>query len=132
MRAEQRAFVAPVTRYLTMCAYDGGTWKPLAVESDGSVVGFAMEAVDPADGSYWIGGFLIDAAWQRRGFGRAAVHMMVSRAQEALRPSVALSYQPANTVAQRLYASLGFVETGEIEDDEIVARLDIRTSQPAD
>ena len=29
----------------------------------------------------------------------------------------ALSYQPTNTVARRLYGRLGFVETGETEDD---------------
>ena len=33
-----------------------------------------------------------------------------------------LSYDPENTVARRLYTSLGFVETGERMDDELVAR----------
>jgi diamine N-acetyltransferase len=37
--------------------------------------------------------------------------------------SCALSYSPQNTVARALYQSLGFVETGEIEDGELVARL---------
>ena len=35
----------------------------------------------------------------------------------------ALSYGPTNTVARHLYTSMGFVETGEMEDDEVVARL---------
>jgi diamine N-acetyltransferase len=35
----------------------------------------------------------------------------------------ALSYEPDNTVARRLYASLGFIETGEQEGHELVARL---------
>ena len=35
---------------------------------------------------------------------------------------MALSYSPENTAARELYASLGFVETGEQEDDEVVAR----------
>jgi diamine N-acetyltransferase len=35
----------------------------------------------------------------------------------------ALSYLPRNTHARQLYLSLGFVETGETEGDEIVARL---------
>jgi diamine N-acetyltransferase len=34
----------------------------------------------------------------------------------------ALSYVPQNTLAQSLYASMGFVETGELGDDETVAR----------
>jgi diamine N-acetyltransferase len=37
--------------------------------------------------------------------------------------SCALSYSPGNSVARDLYLALGFVETGEMEDDEPVARL---------
>jgi predicted GNAT family acetyltransferase len=37
----------------------------------------------------------------------------------------ALSYQPANLVAKHVYSKLGFVETSEWEDDEIVARLSL-------
>lgn len=36
---------------------------------------------------------------------------------------VSLSYEPDNVIAKTLYASLGFVETGKIEDGELVARL---------
>lgn len=36
---------------------------------------------------------------------------------------VTLSYEPENVVAKRLYASLGFVETGKIEYGELVAKL---------
>ncbi len=48
-------------------------------------------------------------------------------ALRTLRPTAdeagfALSYQPDNEVAKALYASLGFVETGEVDDDEVVAR----------
>ena len=34
---------------------------------------------------------------------------------------VALSYHPTNP-ARKLYSDLGFAETGEMEDDEVVAR----------
>ena len=61
--AEQRAFVTPVSRYLCLCHY-GGVWRPLAVVADGQpvggrAVGFVMWAVDPDDGSGWIGGLVI-------------------------------------------------------------------------
>jgi diamine N-acetyltransferase len=53
---------------------------------------------------------------------------MVQRAIQMLAEKLdtnhfALSYQPKNTVAKHLYSSLGFVETNEWEDDEIVARM---------
>ncbi len=119
----QAAFVSPVTRYLCLCHY-GGVWSPLAIAAGEDVVGFAMWAVDPDDGSGWIGGLVIDRARQRRGYGRAAVLAVLERLRrEHACPSAALSYAPDNAAARALYRSLGFVETGEREDDELVARL---------
>jgi hypothetical protein len=36
------------------------------------------------------------------------------------------SYDPQNTLAQSLYASMGFVETGELADNETVARRQLK------
>jgi diamine N-acetyltransferase len=121
--AEQRDFVSPVARYLCLCHY-GGVWQPLAVYAGDEVVGFVMWAVDPGDQSGWIGGLVIDQARQRRGYGRATVEALTRRLLETGGcSSCALSYSPSNAAARALYASMGFVETGEIEDDELVARL---------
>jgi predicted kinase/RimJ/RimL family protein N-acetyltransferase len=119
---EQLAWVAPTARYLTLCAY-GGDWQPLGLYAGDEMVGFAMWARDPADGSHWIGGFLIDRRHQRRGLGRAALAAVIDwlrREQGAA--NLALSVSLDNAVARRLYASAGFVETGELESDELVAR----------
>jgi diamine N-acetyltransferase len=120
---EQRTFVAEPSRYLALCAYDG-LWTPLAIRAGDEVVGMLMWAVDPAEGAVWLGGVLVDRRWQRRGIGRRAVRAaieLLSRQEETL--DFALSYEPENEVARRTYAKLGFVETGELEDDEVVARL---------
>jgi diamine N-acetyltransferase len=118
----QRAFVAPVTYYLTLCAYDEGPWQPLGVYAGSAAVGFVMEGVDPSDGSYWIGGLLIDRGAQGRGLGRATVEAMIERGRAASHPSIALSCHPDNLPARRLYVGLGFVETGEVEGEERVSR----------
>lgn len=123
VHASQEDFVASGSYYLALCCY-GQVWKPLAVVLDGQVIGFMMWAVDPQDGACWLGGITIDAAYQGHGYGKSAV-------QEALRSlhaahgfdQFALSYNPDNTHARRLYARLGFVESGEMEDDELVARF---------
>jgi len=120
---DQQTFVAPVSRYLTMCAYGDTPWQPLGVASDGRIVGFVMHGVDTSDNSFWIGGLVVDAAEQDRGIGGAVVDALVQRARAEGHPSVALSYLPSNAAASRLYASRGFVETGEREDEEVVARL---------
>ena len=119
----QREFVATVEHYLSLCAYGDLPWHPLAVRAGDRVVGFVMWGIDEADGSFWIGGLVIDRREQRKGYGREVVELLVGRAREEGRPSAALSYSPSNTVARSLYAKLGFQELGETEGDEVVARL---------
>ena len=120
VRPDQTGFVAPVAYYLALCTY-GDDWYPVVITAGGEIVGFAMWAVDEADDSFWIGGLLVDAHHQRRGYGRAALELLMEAAAGGGHSRVALSYQPANP-ARALYAALGFTETGEVEEDEVVAR----------
>ncbi|MFI5839573.1 GNAT family N-acetyltransferase [Catenuloplanes sp. NPDC051500] len=123
--AHQREWVAPPTYYLALCTYGEAGWRPLAVRAGDEVVGFLMWTIDPDDNAAWIGGVVIDQTRQGQGIGRAAIRALITRI-EAEEPGVtgfALSYEPANEAARRCYASLGFVETGETEDTEVVARL---------
>jgi diamine N-acetyltransferase len=120
----QERFVADTAYYLALCCYGEQGWRPLGLYLDEEMVGFAMWAVDPADGSHWLGGVVVDRASQGRGIGRASVQSLIEWLRRKPNCSeIALSYHPDNAVAHRLYASLGFVETGELEGDEIVARL---------
>ncbi len=130
-RPEQARFVAATTYYLCLGHY-GGDWHSLAIESGDSTVGHVMWAVDDADGSVWLGGLVVDAAAQGRGVGRAAVAAFVDRFTKEGNANIALSYSPDNPAARALYRSFAFVETGELEDDEIVARLQRRAPEPVD
>jgi diamine N-acetyltransferase len=125
----QRRWVADVTYYLCLSAYDG-LWRSLAVADDqGVTVGHVMWAVDPDDDSHWIGGLVIDVDHQGRGLGRATVEALLALWEDQ-EPSLsgtpyqraALSVAPDNETALRLYRSLGFVETGELSDGESVLR----------
>ncbi len=121
-RPDQAQWVAPVTRYLCLCLYDG-VWQPLAVRVDDEVVGFVMWALDVDEGSHWVGGLVVDAARQGRGVGRATVLALLRMFGELDgHREAALSYDPENTAARRLYSSLGFVESGEVSEGELVAR----------
>jgi diamine N-acetyltransferase len=124
----QYEFVGRPDYYLTMCAY-GGLWQPLAVYLDEQIIGFLMWAIDKADQSCWLGGIMIDQAYQGRGYGRQAIMTAVNMLGEQFgHKEFALSYKPNNVVGKQLYSSLGFVETAEWEADEIVARMSLEES----
>lgn len=122
----QRAFVAEPSSYLALCCY-GQDWRPLAIYLDEQVIGFMMWTTDPADESCWLGGVFVDQGMQKRGIGKRAVQLVIDMLKrEYGYHDFALSYQPANLTAKGLYGKLGFVETDEWEDDEIVARLSLK------
>ena len=120
----QREFVAEPCYYLALCNY-GKLWQPLAIYLGEKVIGFMMWAVDSDDGSCWLGGILIDRNYQRKGHGRQAIQAAIDLlAEKQGYQNFALSYSPDNP-AKHLYHKLGFTETDEWEDDEVVARLSI-------
>ena len=122
-RPGQDAWVRPVSWYVAKAAYDR-VWTPWALTADGVVVGFLETAFDPSDGSWCIGGVVIDAGQQGRGIGRAAMQQLVADLRG--RPEcclVALTVHEDNAVARALYRSMGFTETGERDDDELVMVL---------
>lgn len=114
---EQLRWVRPTAWYVARSAYDP-TWTPVALLDGDQVVGFAEWAVDLDDGSGCIGGLVVDAARQGRGYGRAAVEALAAHllAQPGC-SFLALTVHGDNEVARRLYAALGFTETGEVDDD---------------
>jgi diamine N-acetyltransferase len=117
-RDDQRRFVpALAARYLLLGLF-GDTWHNLAVLEDGTAVAHVMWGVDD-DGSHWIGGLLVDAAHQGRGVGRRTVELLLERWMPDHLMARA-SCHPDNTASWALFASLGFVETGEWDDDELV------------
>ena len=122
----QRKFVAEPGYYLALCCY-GNDWHPLAIYLDEQVIGFMMWAIDPADGSCWLGGIFVDQGMQKRGYGKQAVQAAITmlNGKYGYR-NFALSYQPANLIAKHLYSKLGFIEMNEWEGDEIVARLSLK------
>jgi diamine N-acetyltransferase len=123
---DQERFVMPVSWYLALCEYGGLGWNPYAIRRGDEYVGFVMAGVDDEENSYWIGGFVIDATHQRRGYGRQAMQVLLKWGTELDCDTAGLSYEPENGVAKALYAGLGFLETGETSDDGVVARLQLR------
>jgi len=70
---------------------------------------------------------MVDEKHQGKGYGRFGMQWMIElfRADERVK-AIGISYEPENEAARKLYASLGFVETGEMMGNEVFAILKLR------
>lgn len=98
---------------------------PLIIRAAGEPVGFAMYTLDEDDGNYWIFRLMIDARFQGRGYGRAALIQIVKLISEIPQcPCVLLGVYPENEKARQLYEHVGFRLTGDVSDGELVMKYD--------
>jgi diamine N-acetyltransferase len=126
---EQAEFVAPNV-YSLAEAYLEPSWTPLAIYAGDALVGFALFGRDDETGRWWIMRYMIDAQHQGRGYGTAALPVLIDLMVEHHGcGEIFLGYDPDNDVAERLYARMGFVPTGELVGGEIVARLGLVNSR---
>jgi diamine N-acetyltransferase len=121
----QRQFVAPNAVSLAEASFAPLAW-PRAVYADGVAVGFAMLSLDTASAEYYLWRLMIDDGFQGRGYGRAAVGLIVDHVRSLPNAQALLvSWVPADGGPEPFYRSLGFVPTGEVDDGEVVAKLEL-------
>lgn len=125
---DQETFVASNVVSLVQAVYEDGA-IPRAIYADETMVGFIMAQYIPTEPMPYIWRLMIDASHQGKGYGRAAMHLMLEHLKTISgAPRIAISYLPENEAARHLYASLGFVETGEMDGKELIAHLVVDTS----
>jgi diamine N-acetyltransferase len=120
---EQKAFVATNLFSLAQAkAYP--ECECLAIYHDEVLVGFTMYCLDFDDKEYWIYRLMIDAKYQSKGYGKAAMEKLIERIQEDKEHHVLyLSFEPENERAKELYEKLGFAADGRVIEGEIVYKL---------
>ena len=91
---------------------------PLAIYDGETPVGFLMYCVDRDDGEWWIYRLMVDARFQGRGCGTAALALVLER----MRVFLGVHRQAAAAVA--LYERAGFRFTGQVFGAEHIMRLD--------
>lgn len=95
------------------------SWRPVGIYAEDTLVGFAMYGFFPEYrpfGRVWMDRLLIDARYQGRGYGRAAMEQLLIRLEATYhRRRIYLSVFPENEAALQLYQSLGFRATGETD-----------------
>ena len=132
VREDQTHFVASNLYSIAEAQFgdeDEGHWDlyPFGIYDDeGKPVGFLMYGLNPDHPKQqaFIQRLMVDEKHQGKGYGRFGMEKMLEtfHAQEHIQ-SVGISYEPENEAARKLYASLGFEETGEVVGGEVVAVL---------
>lgn len=105
---------------------DHVSYEPFAIYDGEEIVGFLMIAYEVEDETaVWMNGFFIDKERQGHGYGRAAVQAAISLVKERFpnASEMRLTLNSSNSVAESLYRSLGFEDTGVVYGDEHVNRL---------
>jgi diamine N-acetyltransferase len=125
----QTNFVAPNDRSLIQAAYEAPDRStPYGIYDGDTIVGFLLVASDEdkAD-TFWVWRLMIGSDHQGKGYGKATMSKLIKEMKaEAKYKILRLSYNPKNENAQKLYASVGFVEEGVHEEwGEMMAVCDL-------
>lgn len=119
-----------------MLNVDGIPATPIAIYANGVAIGFLMYIYDTLDHesfenevfygkkSYFIWHMMIDKSYQGKGYGRLAFEKMLMDIENmpyGEAEYVTLFYRTSNVIAKTLYASFGFVDTGIIQDNSMLA-----------
>ncbi len=134
VRDDQKHFVASNVYSIAQAQFGDeyeGHWDlhPFGIYEGDMPVGFLMYGYNfshPKQQAFIIR-LMVDEKFQGKGYGKFGMGKMLEffRADDRIK-EVGISYEPENEGARKLYASLGFVETGEIIEGEAVALLKLR------
>ena len=128
----QKGFVAPNAVSLAQALFAPDAWYR-AIYAGDDLAGFVMLADEslrpqpPDKPRVFLWRLMIDARFQGRGVGRAAMQRVI----EALRArdcfdALEVSYVPGPGCPEPFYVGLGFRHTGRVEEGEAVLELPLR------
>lgn len=126
--AGQDAFVSHPIRSLAQAYVYRNQCQPFGIYNDDEMVGYVMVIYDYDIPEYDIWHMMIDERHQGEGFGKVALEKVLSYI--GTKPfgdsnRVTLTCNKDNEVALALYHSIGFKDTGVIDDDEIEMSMEL-------
>ena len=127
--AAQSQYIASNESSLEAAEEHAEVARPFVIYADGVAVGFTMFAFEPdyddPNDRYWLWRFMIDERFQWKGYGTAALQVIIQYFKDHGANNIRLSTKDTNTQALSLYHKAGFYDTGEMNDEEIVLQLDL-------
>ena len=130
----QKGFVASNAISLAQALFAPEAWYRAIYLGD-EPVGFVMLSDDslldpvPENPEVGVWRLMVDAKHQRKGVGRAAMLLVIEHVRRnGIFKKLAISYVPEEGGPEKLYLSLGFRPTGELDEDEVVMELPLAAS----
>jgi diamine N-acetyltransferase len=125
VKPEQEGFVASNAASIAQSKFHAFL-ECCGIYAEHEMVGFSACGVNPDDGTVWIVRHMVGAQHQGKGYGREGLRRLVERLRAShAPPAVFLDVAPANAAAMALYESEGFRDTGRIQGESRVYRLDL-------
>lgn len=113
----QKSFVSTTADSLAQAYVYRDTAFPFAIYADEKPVGFIMMGYYESRKQYTLWKFLIDKEHQNKGYGKEALKQGIIYLKEHFdAKEIYTGVSLGNETAKGLYKSVGFVETGLIED----------------
>jgi diamine N-acetyltransferase len=121
---QQQQYVAHNAISMLEQHYDPETLFQFGVYNGETPVGYVLYGIDEDTQAWWIIRLMIAPEQQGKGFGKAVMQQMIDIIKA--KPdcdAIYICFVPENLPARKLYEQLGFVDTGIVEDGELVFRL---------
>jgi diamine N-acetyltransferase len=119
---EDHKFVAPNVWSIAEAQFWPGS-RSCCIYHGHEMVGYALFNLshnDAGDLRLWGSRLMIAEPQRGKGYARAAIQQVIAEARQQGCAEVALSTEPENLKAIRLYESLGFCSTGKFLGDEMI------------
>lgn len=126
VKPEQKNYVAPNAVSIAEAYFNRDEAWFRGIYAGDEPVGFVMLSLLPHKADYWIWRYMIDARYQGKGYGKAAIRHVIEfvRTQPGAK-KLFLSHVKGNDATAAFYTSVGFRHTGEEEDGELVMAIDL-------
>ncbi|WP_168124078.1 GNAT family N-acetyltransferase [Paenibacillus sp. HB172176] len=118
-----KRFIVPIVYSIAESRFEKHL-KTIAIYKDDKVIGFSVYCIDKDDGQYWIYVYMIDADYQGKGYGKEGLIRLLEyiKTKENGITEIIIGHKPDNEKAGYLYQSIGFKETGQNINGEIIRK----------
>ena len=125
VKGDQVKFVAPNATSIAQSKFESYL-ECYGIYNDDTMVGFTAFGINPDDDTIWIARYMIDQNYQRQGYGKDALTVLLKFMQEKYACSeIFLDVREDNALATNLYVKAGFMKTGKMNGHSPVYRLDL-------